>query len=126
MPKVKLVREGRTLEVEEGANLRMELLKAGVDVYRDVDTIANCRGNGLCGTCLVEVKPAEALTPVTVREKAKLWMYGERPLRYSCQSKVRGDCSVLSQPQLQQGWYSHPYYAHLKEDVERGSAREKA
>ncbi len=120
MPRIELVREGRAIEVPEGANLRRALLDHGVEVYRDIDVVANCRGNGLCGTCVVEVTPADAVSPVTFREKAKLWMYGERPMRFSCQAKVAGDCRVFSRPQLQQGWYSHPFYAHLKEGLEAG------
>ena len=58
MPAITLVRDGRPLEVAEGANLREALLGSGVEVYRAVDAFVNCRGNGLCGTCIVEVEPA--------------------------------------------------------------------
>ena len=116
MPKITLVREGRDLEVPEGANLREVLLQNGVDVYRAVDGVLNCRGNGLCGTCLVEVEPADALSPVTFREKAKLWQY-DRPIRLSCQAKVVKDCRILSRPALAQGWMGHSYYSHLKESA---------
>ncbi len=119
MPKVTLVRGGRELEIREGANLREALLAAGVEVYRGPDTLVNCRGNGLCGTCLVEAEPRAALSPVTFREKAKLWQYGERPMRLSCQAKVTGDCRVLTTPQTAQGWMAHPYYAHAKESVSK-------
>jgi ferredoxin len=125
MPRITLVREGRDLEVPEGANLREALLAAGVEVYRVPDNIVNCRGNGLCGTCLVEVEPAVAVTPVTFREKAKLWQYGARPIRLSCQAKVTADCRVLTRPQTAQGWMEHPFYAHLKESVDKGAAKEK-
>lgn len=123
MPRIELVREGRTLEVTEGANLRRVLLDNGVDVYPDIKDLINCRGNGLCGTCMVEVKPAEAVTPVTFREKAKLWQYGERPVRFSCQARVHGDCRVFTRPQQAQGWYAHPFYAHLKEGIEEGTSK---
>jgi ferredoxin len=117
MPNVTLVREGRTLEVAEGGNLREALLAAGVEVYRVPDDIVNCRGNGLCGTCLVEVEPADALNPHTFREKAKVWQYEGRPMRLSCQTRVYADCRVLTRPQLTQGWMAHPFYAHVKESV---------
>ena len=117
MPKITLSREGRTLEVAEGANLREALMAAGVDVYRDADGLINCRGHGLCGTCVVEVAPLSALSSPNVREKAKIWQYGDRPMRLSCQSKVYEDCRVLTQPQLAQGWMAHPFYANLKEEV---------
>lgn len=117
MPTITLVREGRTLEVPEGANLRQSLLDAGVEVYRSPDDLVNCRGNGLCGTCVVEVQPMSALNGVTFREKAKVWQYEGRPMRLSCQARVYDDCRVLTQPQLTQGWMAHPFYAHLRENV---------
>jgi ferredoxin len=126
MPTITLVREGRTLEVPDGANLREVLLANGIAVYRSPDDIVNCRGHGLCGTCLVEVEPLSALTGVTFREKAKLWQYEGRPMRLSCQAKVQGDCRILTQPQLAQGWMAHPFYAHLKENVDSAPAKEKA
>jgi ferredoxin len=126
MPTITLVREGRTLEVPENANLREVLLVNGVDVYRAPDDLLNCRGRGLCGTCLVEVEPAAAVTGVTFREKARLWQYEGRPMRLSCQAKVVADCRILTRPQLAQGWMAHPFYSHLKEDVKAGPAKEKA
>jgi ferredoxin len=125
MPKIECVREGRTLEVPEGANLREALMKEGIDPYRAIDGVKNCRGHGLCGTCVVEVDPPEALGDPTFRERtAHLWQFGARPIRLSCQAKVGGDCRVLTQPQLTQGWYAHPFYAHLKEGVKEGAAKE--
>lgn len=123
MPKITLVREGREIEVPEGADLRKALLDAGVDVYRAADGVLNCRGNGLCGTCLVEVDPPTALSPVTFREKAKLWQY-DRPMRLSCQAKVAGDCRILSRPATAQGWMGHSFYAHLKEGAATGAEQE--
>lgn len=125
MPRIRLVREGRDLEVPEGANPREALLAAGVEVYRAPDGLLNCRGHGLCGTCLVEAEPREALGPVTRLEKGRLWRYGERPMRLSCQSTVGGDCRVFTRPQTTQGWFAHPFYAHLREGVATGPAREK-
>ena len=126
MPVITLVREGRTLEVAEGANLREALLAAGVEVYRVPDNVANCRGNGLCGTCIVEVEPVAALSKPTFREeKGQLWKYGKRPIRLSCQAAVMADCRVFTQPQTTQGWMAHPFYSHLKEGVGSGAAEEK-
>jgi ferredoxin len=117
MPVVTLVREGRTLEVPEGANLRRALMDAGVDLYKGADGLLNCRGNGFCGTCMVEAEPAAALAPTTLKEKAKLWMFEGRPVRLSCQAKVYADCRVLTRAQTAQGWMAHPFYAQAKEGL---------
>ena len=33
MPKIKFIRENKEIEVEEGANLRKEAMKAGIQLY---------------------------------------------------------------------------------------------
>ena len=67
MPKVVFIKEKRELEVPEGANLRDEAVKAGIQVnFEAIDTptgflgrYLNCRGLGLCGTCRVLVKKTD-------------------------------------------------------------------
>ena len=45
MPSVKFVNEKKTIEVPEGANLRKEALKAGVELYPGIHSISfNCHG----------------------------------------------------------------------------------
>jgi len=56
MPKVVIANEKKEIEVPDGANLRQELMKAGVQVYGTVEGYLNCRGFGLCGTCKILVK----------------------------------------------------------------------
>src|SRR5262249_27361634 len=53
MPKVVFVNEKTEIEVPQGANLRAEARKAGIDVYAGLSRYLNCLGNGLCGTCRV-------------------------------------------------------------------------
>ncbi|HEV3080754.1 MAG TPA: 2Fe-2S iron-sulfur cluster-binding protein, partial [Gemmataceae bacterium] len=70
MPKVVFVKEKKELEVVDGANLRQEARKAGIELYQGPDRFLNCRGLGLCGTCRVVVrKGMENLGPKTLREK---------------------------------------------------------
>ena len=71
MPVITLVNEGKTLTVEQGTNLRKALLKNGVSPYVGKDKILNCLGNGLCGTCRVEVvegKGAQNKVKRSIRE----------------------------------------------------------
>ncbi len=72
MPKVVFVKEKREIVVPEGAVLRDEALKAGIQVnYFPLELgngllgrYLNCHGLGLCGTCKVLVKKGmENLTP---------------------------------------------------------------
>lgn len=108
MPKVTFVSEKQEIEVPQGANLRDEARKAGIELYKGLFRYLNCRGNGLCGTCLVLVKKGmENLSPKTVREKIsfnldpKTMMATigvEEEARLSCQVTVNGDCTVETRP----------------------------
>ena len=56
MPKITIPNEKREIEVPAGSNLRLELQKAGVEVYQGLTKYLNCFGHGTCGTCKVLVK----------------------------------------------------------------------
>ena len=105
MPVITLVNEGKTLNVEQGTNLRKALLKNGVSPYIGKDKFLNCLGNGLCGTCRVEVvdgKGAPAMTPL---EEASLVglapFYGRlipKNVRLACRIAVGADMSIRTHP----------------------------
>ena len=87
MPVIKFVKEKKEIEVPEGANLRKEAVKAGVNlncivsgVSEGIDNFvhsfskyANCHGWGQCGTCRVRiVQGAENANKMGVQEKTRL------------------------------------------------------
>lgn len=108
MPKVTFVQEKKEIEVPEGANLRQEAKKAGIEVYKGIHRVLNCQGNGLCGSCKVLVKKGmENLSPKGLIEKFTLAtsptttfaiVGHEEEMRLSCQVKVNGDCTVETRP----------------------------
>ena len=92
MPIVKFTKEKKEIEVPEGANLRAEAVKAGINlncaisgVSEGIDNLsssvtkyANCSvmtlgmARGMCGTCRVLVtKGMENTNEMTMREKMK-------------------------------------------------------
>src|SRR5947209_2772084 len=109
MPKVTFVKEKLELEVPQGANLREEAMKAGLEVYTGVNRYLNCFGHGTCGTCKVAVKKgAENLSPKGVMEKFTLWRMlsvigHEQEARLSRQSQVSGDAPAQLRTRLHQG-----------------------
>ena len=122
MPKVEFVNEKKVIEVPEGANLREEARKAGIDVYKGLDRYLNCRGLGLCGTCKVLVKKGmENLSPKTLRERFNLNFHPlsmlarighEDEMRLSCQARVNGDCTVETHPGINwsgENFWQKPY-----------------
>jgi ferredoxin len=70
MPVVKIVNLGKTIRVGHGANLRGALLTNGATPHKGFAKIANCQGNGACGTCVVEILRGDT-NPPTIMEKLK-------------------------------------------------------
>ena len=128
MPIVKFTKENKEIEVPEGAVLRKEAIKAGINlncaisgVSEGVDNFAhsmckyvNCFGFGMCGTCRVLItKGMENTNSLTVREKLKFkylplpdplpclaYIGNEENMRLACQTQVHGDIEVESMPEL--------------------------
>ena len=112
MPKVTFVKEKKTIEVPAGSNLRKMAKRNGVEPHPFPHNLffANCHGNGLCGSCRVNVKKgAENLSPQGFWERFTrflnpLWFFArigrEKTMRLACQAKVNGDCEIETQPPL--------------------------
>ena len=100
MPTVELLNAGKKVVCGQYANLRKVALLHDVPVYKGINQIINCRGNGLCGTCVMEiVEGVENLSPRTLRERFKL---NGKPASYrlSCQCQVLGDIACITAPAL--------------------------
>ncbi len=108
MPKIVFVNEKKEIEVPEGANLRDEAKKAGIQVYKGLHRYINCFGHGLCGTGHVLIKKGkENLSPKGRLERftlatsptTSLKIVGhEDEMRLSCQCEVKGDITVETRP----------------------------
>ena len=102
MPTVEFLDAGKKVECGQYANLRKTALLHGVPVYKGIHNlpfpIGNCGGNGLCGTCMVEiVEGLENVTPKTMREQYNFKLKG-KPANYrlSCQCQVLGDIVCIT------------------------------
>jgi ferredoxin len=124
MPVVKFVNEKKEIEVADGANLRQEALKAGINLYYGLNGIGtglnkvlNCHGLGMCGSCRVLItKGMENASPMGTLEKLKFkyllptplpdplpslaFIGHEDTMRLACQATVHGDMEVLTNPQV--------------------------
>ena len=107
MPTVKFLKASTDLDVNEGANLRKEALRAGLELYPGIHKYLNCRGFALCGKCAVAVKTGrENCSAPGFREKLRLLLSylpigreaGE--IRLACQTRVLGDIQVETTPRL--------------------------
>lgn len=113
MPKVNFYREKKEIEVSQGANLREEALKAGIEIYPGINRVVNCLGHGSCGSCRVLVMngTVKKTGPKTLIEKLRfavsfLNLGDEEEMRLSCQTKVLGDLEVFTQPAF--NWHGKP------------------
>ncbi len=102
MPTVEFLNDAKKVDCGQYANLRKVALLHDVVVYRDLDKLINCHGNGLCGTCVMEiVEGVENLTPKTRREQHNFKLRGKPDTyRLSCQCQVLGDIVCITAPAL--------------------------
>ena len=106
MPTITFANEKKEIQVPQGANLRKEALRAGVQLYPGIHKLANCRGFGTCGSCRVLVtKGMENTSSKGLLESARLgvslaYIGNEATMRLACQTKVEGDITVTTCPPL--------------------------
>jgi ferredoxin len=114
MPVVYFVKQQQAVECPVGTNLRDLARQNGIAVYVFPNTILNCRGNGLCGTCRVSVEDPRAVSPRTRSDERKCAWEGEH-IRLACQTKVLADVRVVTNPRKVLAWTNHATYHWLKE-----------
>jgi ferredoxin len=111
MPVVKFVNEKKEIQVPDGANLRQEAVKAGIQLYPHIHKALNCHGFGQCGSCRVNiVKGMESTSPMGMMERCRFkyvpdpvmmaYIGHEDTMRLACQTKVTGDIEVETQPKM--------------------------
>lgn len=129
MPVIKFVKEKKEIEVADGANLREEAIKAGVNLYQGINGFGasinqylNCHGFGQCGMCRVLiVKGMEHASPMGLMERTRFrvpvptpitpggldplpclaFVGHEDTMRLACKTTVHGDMEVETGPELE-------------------------
>jgi ferredoxin len=120
MPTIKFVNEKKEIQASDGANLRQEAQKAGVNLYygfngvgQSLNKLFNCHGLGMCGTCRVLITQGmQNANPMTMMEKVKFrapvpdpmpcmaYIGHEDTMRLACCVKVHGDMTVVTNPPI--------------------------
>jgi ferredoxin len=110
MPQVTFEREGKTIACSSGINLRKLAQANGINLYQGVWSLLNCRGNGLCTSCEVEIPIAQNLSPRSNMEEIQL---KDKPLlrRLACQVTIHGDLLVRTHP----GKWTSPVHENKNE-----------
>ena len=115
MPRIYLKRDFKEIDIDAERDLRRNLMDHEVELYSGLHKYLNCRGRGLCGTCLVRVDNQDVLSERTPPEKAKIPATDDK-VRLACQVHVYAKCSVQTFPRVRQGWMDHKVYQHLIEE----------
>lgn len=91
---------GEMVDANTGDDLRRALLDAGLTPHNGTAHYTNCRGNGICGTCAVEIVAGDVAAP-TKKELRRLNLPPHDPdsgLRLACQLPVEDDLVVRKHP----------------------------
>lgn len=90
MPQIRLAKSGKTLQVEDGANLMQALLKAEIPVA------SSCHGDGVCAKCRIQI--IQGATNLSAPNETELFLKQKfslaKDLRISCQTSVHGDIEI--------------------------------
>jgi len=109
MPTIKFIKEKKTVEVENGTNLRRAAIREGIHLYQfPHNDVLNCRGLGMCASCRVLIKKGiENVRPAGLWERIRWYLDPlaffarlghEKEIRLSCKVQVHGDIEVETQP----------------------------
>jgi ferredoxin len=110
MAQIKFVRERKTVEADNGANLADVMRANGIDL--STLRVKLCGGHGVCGGCRVLIRGGdENVSPKTWVERLRLAISflevgHESDLRLACQVLVKGDVVVETAPKLD--WWGRP------------------
>ena len=95
MPTIEFVREKRVIEVEQGVNLREAAIREYISLYPHILKILNCRGRGLCTSCVVEIVSGEVDCPNEIESlRVKNKLEKNPNIRLGCQVTVNQDIKV--------------------------------
>ena len=98
MPELFFVNEDKKINVEVGGNLRKTAIASEIGVYSNILTkLFNCRGKGICGTCVVKIDSKNIDPPNEIeKKKLKKKLDSDPNLRLACQLNVKNDLNVIT------------------------------
>ena len=86
---IRIPQQNKTITIQKGRNLFRVLRE------NDINIAQSCEGDGICGTCFVQVTPMENCTPPSKREiSLKRANQLQDHLRISCLLRVLGNISI--------------------------------
>ena len=89
MLEIRFVKQKRTIKAEEGETVREAAIRNKLSIYSHVFKILNCRGRGLCRSCVMEVVSGNTEPRNEIEDQQLAGRLGKNPnIRLGCQVKV--------------------------------------
>ena len=89
MLEIQFIKQKRTIKAEEGETVREAAIRNKLSIYSHIFKILNCRGRGLCHSCVVEVVSGNTEPRNEIEDQQLAGKLEKNPkLRLACQVKV--------------------------------------
>ena len=89
MLEIRFVKQKRTIKAEEGETVREAAIRNKLSIYSHIFKILNCRGRGLCRSCVMEVVSGNTEPRNEIEDQQLAGRLGKNPnIRLGCQVKV--------------------------------------
>ena len=95
MLEIHFVKQKRTIKADEGETIREAAIRNKLSIYSHIFKILNCRGRGLCHSCVVEVVSGNTEPRNEIEDQQLAGKLEKNPnLRLACQVKISGNLIV--------------------------------
>ena len=86
---INIPQHNKTIAIQKGRNLFRVLRE------HDINIAQSCEGDGICGTCFVNITPKKNCTPPSKREiSLKRANQLQFDVRFSCLIRIQGNISI--------------------------------
>ena len=89
MLEIQFIKQKRTINAEKGETIREAAIRNKLSIYSHILKILNCRGRGLCCSCVMEIVSGKAEPRNEIEDQQLARKLEKNPnLRLACQVKV--------------------------------------
>ena len=95
MLEIQFIKQKRTIKAEEGETIREAAIRNKISIYSHIFKILNCRGRGLCRSCVMEIVSGNAEPRNEIEDQQLAEKLRKKPkLRLACQVKISDNLVV--------------------------------
>ena len=95
MLEIQFIKQKRTIKAEKGETVREAAIRNKLSIYSHIFKILNCRGRGLCHSCVVEVVSGNTEPRNEIENQQLAGKLEKNPkLRLACQLEVSDNLTI--------------------------------